>query len=693
MPKPPTEDKDKHLSLNRRAAPRWYFLVAIALLLIAAFFRLWNLGTTPPGMSEVELINAQLSERVRQGQVSIIYDESKPAREGLYYVLLAISTTITGRGLMLWRLPSVWVAMLSLAITARLVRRLFGIRVALMAMGLMAITFWSVWMGRIVEHVTLVPLVTTVAIYTLMRAFEATELTEASLWFTVGGLVLGAAQYVHMTAWTLLVLFGLFVAYYYVVDRQGLLKHRGNIVYTLLLAAILCLPLFIFLIRHPGVREPVPLAEQPGLITEIPSRLIASVAAMALRGDMLPTHNLPGRPVMGPVIAALMVIGFGVSIARWRRVPYGLALLWLAVGLLPTAFLPHNPDFEYMAVILPVIFVFPAIGLGAIFYFLRQRLENPARLLATYTIGSVVTLLIVVNATWTFLDYFLRWPQLGDVRLNYQADLGVLANYLDTSRDPTPISVCSTPVDRVGNPFALSNAELLSYLMHRRSLPVRYFDCRQSLVLAEGGDSQRIIFPRGHYYDHLPGPLLAWMRFAHDEQISGIRPDVILRIDVSEQLADQVGAFITTAPTAWPPESGEIRLADLPVSFGNNMAFLGYVVRDDKVQPGDWVELTTYWRMDGPPSAASVTLFAHLLGNPVVVIAQADSLGVQVETLQARDVFLQYSMIQTPGGMAPGLYPLSVGLYYTQNGERLPIFENGAPHADRLFLQRVSVGP
>ncbi len=671
--------------------PRWYFSVAIILLLVAAFFRLWHLGNTPPGMSSEELVNAQLSDQMREGHVSAIYEEVRPVREGLYFAALAASTGIIGRGLIVWRMPSVWFSMLALATGVSLMRRLFGVRVALLTLALMGTAFWPVWIGRVVLHVTLMPLVTVVVLYTLTRAYLAEEQTDASLWYTVGGVALGVAQYVHVTAWTLIALFMAFTAYRAILSRAELRQHWGNILYTLSLTGVLSLPMIIFLAGHPGAREPVPLAEQPGLVAEIPGRLVSSMAALVLRGDMNPNHNLPGRPIMGPLIGALMIVGIGVAAARWRRPQYGLVLLWLAVGLLPTAFLPRKPDFEFMAVVLPVVFAFPAIGLAAIFHRLRRISSLRLAGAASSAVSALVVLTVIGTAAWTYRDYFTIWPWMGDVRLSYQADLGVLARYLDTSRDSSPVSICSTPVDRSTDPFALTNQELLGYLMHRHDLPIRYFNCTQSLVIASGGESQRLIFPRGHYYDHLPGSLLAWMRFAHDERVYGVRPDVVMRLEVSDHLADVAGSMITTAPVAWPPESGT-ELAALPVSFEYNVAFLGYTVRDDTLRATDWVELTTYWRMDGPPPP-ELTVFAHLLGNPVVVIAQADTLGVDIGTLQPRDVFLQYSMIQTPGGMTPGLYPLSVGLYFPSTGERLHAFENGQARADRLFLQRITLTP
>jgi hypothetical protein len=209
-------------------------------------------------------------------------------------------------------------------------------------------------------------------------------------------------------------------------------------------------------------------------------------------------------------------------------------------------------------------------------------------------------------------------------------------------------------------------------------------------VLAEGGASQRLIFPRSHYYDDLPGPLLAWMRYSVEEEVPGVRPDVIRRLEVSDVLADQVGEFITTAPVAWPPEAGGDELAALPVRFSDSISFLGYQVRDDAIRRTDWIELTTYWRMDGPPPPR-LKMFAHMLGTPTTVIAQDDRLGVRINTLQSRDVFLQHSMIQTRPGTTPGLYALSVGLYAPTSNQRLVIFDGETPRASRLYLQRVSV--
>ena len=674
---------------STRKTNRWYILVAILLLLVGAALRTWHLASAPLGMSTDELINAQLADHMRTGDVLVLYDQVVPPREGLYPAVLSLITQVTGRGVLLWRLPSMWLAMLALAVSASLLKRLFGVRVALMAMGLMAVSFWPVWMGRIALHVSLMPLMVSLTLYVMARAYLSNEMTRSALWFTASGVMLALDQYTHVTAWTLIVIPIAFVVLRWSLNREDVRRHWWNIFYVVTLFAILILPLVLFLARHPGARSV--FAQTQSEVLAIPSLYVQALAGIGLRGDIFANHNLPGRPIIGPVVSLLALIGLGVALARWKRPSYGLALVWLAIGLIPAALVPRPADFEYMVVVMPIVFAFPAIGLYGVFAALRRLGDNrpPLRIAARW-VDAVVVALIAVNGLWTARDYFVNWAQLAEVRTNYQSAVGALGHYLDTTTDPTPIAVCATPVDRVEHPFALSNDQLLDYVMHRHGLNLRYFDCSQSLLFINGGETERLIFPRGHYYDEMPGPLLAWLAYAQSEPVAGLSPDTVLRINVSRQLANTAGAFTTTAPVAWPPESGEFQLAPLPISFEHNVTFLGYSIRDETLHPADYLELLTYWRLDGPPPP-ELTMFTHLLGNPVVVLAQTDSLGVNVAQLQTRDVFIQYSLLQTPAGISPGLYPVSVGLYLPSTNERLRAFEGATARGDRLFLSRITI--
>jgi len=670
---------------------RWYLTIATFLLLLGALLRLGWLLDAPPGMSTEELINAQLADHMREGDIAVVYTQVAPSREGLYFAILAAFTSVTGRGTLFWRLPSALIALLSLAVTASLARRLFGTRVALMTLGLMAVSFWPVWLGRAALHFTLMPLLTSLTLYVLIRTFLAKGRTKSALWFTASGALVGIAQYAHVTAWTLLLIPVAFILARWIARPGDIRRHLGNIFYALGLFLVLSVPLLLFLLLHPGARETGLSGPLPEAALELPRRAINALLGFGVTGDNFANINLPGRPLLGPLLSLLMIVGAGTLIARWRRQASALALIWLIIGLLPSLFAPRSPNFEQMIVLLPLAFMLPGIALREAYVVARARLNEWDQLpYFLYGINAVVAALIVATAVITYQDYFGAWASLPEVRQAYQAEVGALAKYLDTDSDPTPIVICAPPVDRTEHPFALTNDQLLSYVMHRRDLQLRYFDCSQSLLFVNGGEEQRMIFPRGHYYDLMPGPLLAWMAYARTEPVAGIGPDTVLRINVSEPLANAAGAFITTAPTAWAPETGEFRLAGLPVSFGHNVTFLGYELRDDTLRPSDYVELTTYWRLDGPPPP-ELTMFAHLLGSPVVVLAQNDQLGVNVGQLQTRDVFIEYSLLQTPREITPGLYPVSVGLYLPSSGQRLQAFEGDQARGDRLFLQRITI--
>lgn len=663
---------------------------AVGLLLLGAAFRLWQLDSNPPGMLTAEFENMQIAETLPRGNLAVAYNVVNPARELLLYVMLSASTLFTGRhGILLWRIPFAWTGLLALAVLGQVIRRLHGTRVALLAMGLMAVAFWPVWLSRSILHASLMPLIGGLLAYVLLRAFEARQLSSSSLWFTVAGALLGLAQYTHVSAWSLPLLFVLFVAYRRIVNPRELDLHRGNIVYMLVLAAILSLPMLIYTVLNPGARLTTPFASQPGWIIDLPRRLIETFAALGLRGDMLPDHNVPGLPIYHPILGGLFMLGVGAMLARWREPASGLTLLWLLAGLLPGLLQPRSPDYELLVVAMPIIFVLPALGLRALLGAARKRWPNQARWFNVIT-GGIAGGLIGLSLASGYQNTFVIWPSLGDVRLNYQSDLGLLAHYLDTTTDPSPISICNLPLPPASPAFSRSVEERLEYLMHRHNPPLRYFDCTQSLVLANAGESQRIIFPEAAYYDVLPGPLLAWMRYAHDEPVEGLRPNVVMRFDGAEALANRAGSFITTAPTAWPPEIGEFRFATLPVSFGSGIDFLGYEVRRTDLRPGEFIDLTTYWRLNAAPPP-ELRQFAHLLGSPIAILSQNDSLGVAITTLGPRDIFLHYSPVQVPVQTRNGAYPLSIGLYYPTRDERLPVFEGEAVRANRLYLVSITV--
>lgn len=666
---------------------RPYLFAGTLILLLAAFFRLWDLGTVPPGLLVDELHNAQLADAMRAGNVSVVYDEVTPGREGVYYALLVATSMLFGRGLILWRLPSVWLSLLGLCVTFSLVRRLLNGRVALLVMAYMAIAFWPVWMGRAVSNVAMMPLATASFGYMMTRAFRSSNPQEAGLWFTAAGVGLGAAQYIHVTAWGLgLVLLG-FILYLGVSHPEVLRERWGNIVYSLLLAAIIFLPMVVYMVSHPGVRLPVPMAEQGDLLDVVPERALHTLGGLALRGDSSPNRNVPFRPILEPVSAVLFVVGVGVALSRAGRASLAMLPIWFILGLIPAALVPDAPNAEFMALLMPVVFVFPALALDEIGILLLRR----RRVLGGWT--GLVVALFVANALWTARDAFVRWPEGGDVRFNYQHDVASVARYLDVNTATTPVGLCVIPLPDTDDPFALRSDDLLGYFMHRHTLPIRKFDCRQTLVLAEGGREQVLVFLRSQYYEDVPGPLLAWLRFSEEESISGVPPGVVRRLEAEEQLGDLLSGAARSALAAWPPEaSGGPGPASLPAEFVGNLRLESYQVRDGTLLPGELPELISYWRLTDSPPPPDVSLQVRLQSRPGVVAASEDW-GADLDTLQSGDIVAQYNLLLTTEEepLEPGDYRLAVGLVIPDTTVRLRALDGGRPRSDRLLLQNIEV--
>jgi hypothetical protein len=170
-------------------------------------------------------------------------------------------------------------------------------------------------------------------------------------------------------------------------------------------------------------------------------------------------------------------------------------------------------------------------------------------------------------------------------------------------------------------------------------------------------------------------------------------PDAVITLDIASALASRVGRFTTTAAASFAPETGpDDAIAETPVRFGGNIAFLGYdPVETARFAPGAVVPIYTYWRVDGVVPT-DLRFFTHLLSDPQVIAVQADTLSVRADLLQPRDVIIQITLLQLPPTIREGSYILSIGAYEANRGTRLGVFDGDQLRGDRLFVGTVEVG-
>lgn len=129
-------------------------------------------------------------------------------------------------------------------------------------------------------------------------------------------------------------------------------------------------------------------------------------------------------------------------------------------------------------------------------------------------------------------------------------------------------------------------------------------------------------------------------------------------------------------------------------SFGQEIMLVGYDLDSDRVANSH--RLTLIWQAQTRPSHA-YTVFVHLLHpDGACCVWQQDVMPRQnsypTDRWLADEVVSDVYQIDLPADLPAGEYPLEVGLYLAETGQRLAVTQNGQPDADAVFLPPLSVG-
>jgi hypothetical protein len=296
-------------------------------------------------------------------------------------------------------------------------------------------------------------------------------------------------------------------------------------------------------------------------------------------------------------------------------------------------------------------------------------------------------------------EFFVRWSVDSALVAPYHTALGRVADYLNTLDDNLPTVICTSHLISTTD-YPLPDSILLQRMTHRATINWRFSDCDHTAVLADGGNTERVIFsdPSAHNPPNIPPAFQQWLTPATSiDPIEGTSTMFTALVTVDQPLAAQIGQVIHSQ-AFWPPDQPfSSNPISLPAQMGDYLHFEGYTLDAVRTyKPGQFIHLITYWRIDGMQQA-DVRFFAHVLvdpGSPPAI--QNDVLGVLPTYLQDRDILIQDQTIQIPYPFPEGMYYLSIGSYHaSQEGQpRIPIYdENGQIHSDRLFLGTISIKP
>ncbi|MBV8085340.1 MAG: glycosyltransferase family 39 protein [Chloroflexi bacterium] len=387
---------------------------ATAALLLGWFFLTWRLADFPPGLHVDAAVEAFNVQDVLRGNLTVFF----PINFGhgaLYVYFEALLVALAGTNRLVYALAGDAMTLLGLAVSIRALRALLGWRAATLAGGLLAVSLWVFFIGRIGVWQSTMLAGSAAPVYFLWRVYRFGRRRDALL----GGLALGLAQYGYYSIRFLPV----FVLAALVFDWRAS-RQRWRLLALYVGASLLAfLPEGLYFALNPAVVLTRP--QQVTIFSPDLGRTLAAIGQGVLHtagmffvlGDYRPWQAIPFRPVFDPVLAAAFCLGLVLALAGWRRRALRWLVLWTAAMLLPTALTADPPSFFRALGAAPGAYAFPALGLVWVWQHFRPSSaaagEGRSALSEAEGVrvlgGALVVAIVLAEAAASFVVYFVQF--------------------------------------------------------------------------------------------------------------------------------------------------------------------------------------------------------------------------------------------------------------------------------------------
>lgn len=542
------------------------------ILVVAAFFRLYQLDSAPPGLQYDEAYNGMDALRVLQGERPMFF-EGNNGREPLFIYLVALSVALVGKGVLAVRLVSVVMGLAVVAGSYFLVRRLYGVPVALISAGLLSVSFWHVLVSRWGYETGPLLFLEVLALLLFWEAIDKGNNIAA----LGGGVALGASLYTYPSSRFLPIAFLVFVVVSALL-KPIFIKERGRSLIIFFAAALVALiPLGQYAVTHSqsfllrtSQTNDIRYILEKGDFGPFLGDSLNALAMFSLRGDPQWMYNFSGRPLFDPVTSLLFYAGVGLVLARFRDPRHALALITVGVMLVPIAITGQSPHLVRAVGIIPFLYLFPALGILWLWQRVAIRFVVHGQKMAV----AFLALLFLATAASTYYHFFQVWAKEPQVLQEYDADLVDGLHFLQRYNGSERIFLATEQPNHPAVAFLAPHAEQV-----RQFTGFSRFTGRSTLVLPAAGDIL-YLFPRWMTPSAEQMASFASMQpVATGRDMDGKPSFVAYRLD-SQALA--AARSVTPQKVLNKDLGGEVRL-------------VGYVAPSE-IRSGEELPLILYWQ-------------------------------------------------------------------------------------------------
>ncbi len=403
----------RRLTLSKRT-----WLALGGLLLTALLLRVTALGRIPANLGGDEGTQARLGLQLLKGPLGNPFATGWYSVPNLSFLLYGATMRIAGATATGARLLSALVGTLTVLTTWGLGRALGGRRVGWIAAVVVAVSAYHVHFSRLASNQIFDPLIATAVFWALAPVVRGQRAKMTRWRWGMAGLVSGFGWYLYFGARWVTVMVALIVLWRTLVAPRFLQRHRRGLALFFAGWLVVTLPLLFWYLTHPadltarynavsifasGWLEREVQITGKSAVTLLLQQGWKAVTAFHLTPD--PTFwYRPERPLLDPMLGALMLVGMIAAVLRWRWPSRGLTLLWFGSTLIMAWVVTENPPSSQRGVLLiPAVALLCAWGSEALF-----DLWSPRRQWVRVGVLGLLAVAVILNVGFYFVVYTPR---------------------------------------------------------------------------------------------------------------------------------------------------------------------------------------------------------------------------------------------------------------------------------------------
>lgn len=449
-------------------------LILFLILVLAFFFRFYQIGKIPPPLFPDEAMYAQDGLNTAITNQFKIYYPANYGREGLFMWILAIIFKIFGPSLIAFKATVGFFGFLTVLGIYLLGKEAFSEKIGLVGAFFASFSFWPVHFSRIGFRADLTPFFITFTLYFLIRGLNKKDLKS----FIASGIFLGLGFYTYL-AFRLIVLAGLVYFITLFIFQKSLVKNNfKNLVIFLLVTFLVALPCGIYFLKNPqdfiGRASGISVTKTANPLLEFIKSFILNFQSFFFIGDVNWRHNFSSWPLLTFPLSLFFAIGLIIFIKKSfnfinkkENSSYYLLFIFLFFSMmLPAAMAAEgNPHALRLIGNIPTVFILSSYG----FIYLLFKINLWKNNLRKKIIKNILIFILIVLPIFEFYRYFILYPQKKEVYGAFTHALYNIAQYYNQISDESFEKYVICNIGGVKEEGVPVSAQTIKFFTYRKS--------------------------------------------------------------------------------------------------------------------------------------------------------------------------------------------------------------------------------